>query len=137
MSVNRVILGGLVGGVVMNVLSAIIHIGLLERRYAVLQSQNVFRTDPRLPFLPLWMVLLFAIAIGLTWLYAAARGRLGPGPRTALSVGLVVGLVAALPSGLSQFSWSYAGGVVVLWNAIDTIAGCALGTLAGGWIYKE
>ena len=137
MNYGRIVLGGIVGGVVYNVVGIVVNMIALGERYKILQDQRIFRVEPRLPFLPIYILIIFAISIGLVWLYAAVRPRLGPGPGTALTVGLLVGLIHAVPAAIAQFSWSYAGGVVSLWQAIETVAGSALATLAGAWAYRE
>jgi hypothetical protein len=137
MKVGRIVLGGIVGGIAFNVVSMAINILALGRRYEILQAQEVFRKEPRLPFLPLWLLVIFAVSIGLVWLYAAARPRLGPGPKTALLVGVTVGLIAGIPHPMAQYSWSYQGGFVSLFQAIEFVLGCAVATLAGAWVYKE
>ena len=133
----RVLIGGIVGGIVFNVVSIAFNFGIQMKRYLILQDQGAMHREPRVPFLPLWMLTLFLVSIGLVWLYAAARPRLGPGPRTALCVGLVVGLIGALPGNLCVFSWTHVGGFVSLFWEIEMIVGCAAATLAGGWVYKE
>lgn len=137
MNIKRVVLGGLLGGVVANLVSMIIGLALLMPRYELLQKSGIFRAEPRLPFAPLWILLLLVIPIGLVWLYAAARPRLGPGPVTALRIGLTVGLIAGLPYNMAAYAWSYEGGFVALWHAIDTMAGYTLATLVGAWFYRE
>lgn len=137
MNYGRILLGGLVGGVVFNVVSFALELGVLMERYAVLQGMGFFRKEPRLPFIFLWMVALFLVSIGLVWLYAAARPRFGPGPGTAVCVGLVAGLIATIPPSLVTYSWTYTGGCVTgLW-ALETVVGSIAATLAGGWLYKE
>ena len=137
MNMSRVVLGGVVGGVVYNIVSIIVNVVALADRYTLLQSNHILRTDPRIPFLPIWIVLLFLVSIGLVWLYAAARPRLGPGPKTAFCVGITAGLIAGLPGNLAQFSWSQVGGFVSACWAVETIAGCTLATITGAWVYKE
>lgn len=137
MNYGRIALGGIVGGIVYTVVSMAVNVGALGSRYELLQQRGIFRVEPRLPFLPIYIVLLVVVSMGLVWLYAAARTRLGPGPGTAFSVGVMVGLIGTLPPALAQFSWSHVGGFVSLWHAIEHVAGCALATLAGAWVYKE
>lgn len=137
MNYPRILLGGVVGGIAYNAVSFVINAFMLMPRYDMLVKQEVFRAEPRLPFMALYPLLLFLVSIGLVWLYAAVRPRLGPGPGTALSVGLVVGLIQALPVNLALYSWSYAGGFVSMGWALEYILGCALATLAGGWLYRE
>ena len=137
MNTGRIFLGGIAGGVAFNAVSMAINIAALGDRYALLQSQEVFRKEPRLPFVPLWLLAIFLVSIGLVWLYAAARQRLGPGPRTAMMIGLTVGLIAGVPHPMAQYAWSYQGGFVSLFQAIEFVAGCTAATLVGAWVYKE
>lgn len=136
MNGKRVLMGGLVGGLVYNAVSFLINAHLLMPRYQILHDQGHLRQEPRLPF-ALYCLLLFVVSIGLVWLYAAARTHLGPGPRSALLVGLVVGLIAGVPMGLVEYSWGYYGGYVSLWWTLDRVLGSALATLVGGWVYKD
>jgi len=137
MNYGRIVLGGIVGGIAYTIVSIVVNMAALGARYELLQGKNVFRAEPRLPFLPIYILLLLAVSIGLVWLYAAARTRLGPGPKTALTVGLLVGLIAAVPHALAQYCWSYVGGFVSLWQGIEVIVGSVLATLVGGWMYRE
>ena len=110
MNYGRIVLGGIVGGVASNVVSIAINAGILGARYEALMKKGVFPAEPRLPFMAVWTAVLFLVAIGLVWLYAAARGTLGPGPKTAFAVGLGVGLIAAVPSFIVHYSWTQFGG---------------------------
>ena len=137
MNYARILLGGIVGGVAFNIVSFAINVGILGSRYAMLQEMGIFRKDPRVPFLPLWLLMLFLVSIGLVWFYAAVRPRLGPGPKTALTVGLLVGLLGALPRNFSGFAWAYTGGYLALFWTLDMVVGCMAATFVGAWLYKE
>jgi hypothetical protein len=52
-------------------------------------------------------------------------------------VGLTVGVIAALPHAWVNFCWTYLGGFVSMWGAIGMVAGCAIATLVGAWLYRE
>ena len=137
MNYGRIVLGGIAGGVAYNLVSIVVNVAALAGRYQLLQSQRVYRAEPRLPFMPIYILLLFVLSIGLVWLYAVARPRLGPGPATALKVGLAFGLLAAVPHALAQYCWTFAGGVVSLWQGIETVLGSTAATLVGAWLYRE
>jgi hypothetical protein len=137
MNMRRVVGGGIAGGVALNLYWMLFSIFVLGGRYEILQAQGVFRKEPRVFFLPVWLLVLFLVSIGLVWLYAAARTRLGPGPVTALKVGLVTGLIAGVPLSTASYAWSYQGGFVSLGQTLQMILGCVLATLVGGWVYKE
>src|SRR5258705_363148 len=64
---------------------------------------------PRFPFAPGWVVLMLVMGFALVWLYAAVRPRLGPGPRTAITVGIVAGIISALPDNLANAAWGVSG----------------------------
>ncbi len=137
MNRGRIVLGGLLGGIVFNVVSILVNVVVLAGRYRILIDAGVMRGNPRGAFMAVHPLLLFLAGIGLTWLYAAARPRLGAGPRSALQVGLLAGLITSLPSNYAQFAWSHAGGFVSAWWTVEMAAGCALATLAGAWVYRE
>ena len=137
MNRGRILLGGLLGGLIFNIVSLLVNLVVLKDNYKVLTDAGVFRAEPRGPFMAVHPLILFLSGIGLTWLYAAARPRLGPGPKTALQVGLLAGLVTSLPSNFAQFAWTHSGGTVAMWWTIEMAVGCALATLAGAWVYRE
>lgn len=137
MNRGRIVMGGLLGGLVFFVVSILVNVVVLADRYKILIDAGVMRADPRGAFMAVHPLLLLLAGIGLTWLYAAARPRLGPGPRSALQVGLLAGLVTSLPSNFAQFAWTHAGGYVSMWWTIEMAVGCSLATLAGAWVYRE
>ena len=137
MNRGGILLGGIVGGIVFNIVAFVINGPVLGTRFLILRGAHVLRENPRGPFMPVYPLLIFAISIALVWLYAAARPRLGPGPATALKIGIVAGLIGSIPSNFAEYSWAYTGGYVAMWWTIQMVAGCALATFFGAWVYKE
>jgi Mg/Co/Ni transporter MgtE len=80
---------------------------------------------------------LFLLTYILTWVYVSVRATLGPGPITALRVGLLMGFVMAFPLGLSMATWVPFSRAIVLGWMIDLWVGSILATLVSGWLYKE
>ncbi len=136
-NLKRVIVGGLVAGLVMNVISFVINGIVLAERYAAMGKAGHLLTEPRLLFMPLYLVFLFAEGIVLAFLYAAARPRFGPGPRTALLVGLAVAFPAAFLPNYTQAAWSAVGRFIPLMWMIDSGLACVAGTLVAGALYRE
>ena len=134
---GRVLLGGVVAGLVMMVLTFLDNSLLLMPRMTRLMDDHKLLPTPRLPFLPLWLLILLLLGIALVWLYAAVRPRLGPGPRTALLVGLVVGLLAGVPENFVSACWQPMGRLLPFMWMVERIVGCVLGTLVGAWLYRE
>lgn len=134
---KRVLLGGLVGGVAFTLIDTAFQFGLLMQRYKGLQARGIFYEQPKIPFfIGFWILMLFAASIAGTWLYAAAREKLGPGPKTALLIGFVLGLLMGLPTDTALAAWSLAGRYVALVWCIDFVVGMTVATLVGSWIYR-
>ncbi|HVP38307.1 MAG TPA: hypothetical protein VMS93_03900 [Candidatus Saccharimonadales bacterium] len=134
---GRVFLGGLVAGLVLNVVSILDNTVLLTRRLQWVIEEHHMLATPRLPFIPIWVVLMFLLGIAMVWLYALARERLGPGPGTAFKVGLVAGLIAGVPANFSMASWGMMGRLLPCMWMLEMVVGGVLGTLLGAWTYKE
>lgn len=94
-NLKGVIVGGLVAGVVLNVVDYILFgVVLKADMAAAMQALG----KPPIPdsLIPWFVVLDFLYGIFLVWLYAAIRPRFGPGPRTAIKAGLVSWVVSGL-----------------------------------------
>lgn len=89
--------------------------------------------------MPLAVFILRGVSLGLLCLllYAAVRPRLGAGPKTAVTAGILVFLVGTLfpPFGLTMQAFAPAQLLLetIIWNAIQL----PLATVAGAWLYRE
>ncbi len=137
MNTKRIVIAGIGAGVVVWIVDCIANAVVLRERFPLLVKAGVFLEKPRLPFFPLWTLVMLGLGFGLAWLYAAVRPRLGPGPKTAATLGFVVGLMIYLPSNLAQASWSAAGRFVPLVWLIFGVIGTTAGALVAGALYKE
>ena len=141
MSINRgrVYLGGLAGSVVWflwSFVSGQVIIG--DARYMAAQNAGVFLKESRYPFfVAQWFVILLLSSIILAHLYAWSRQTLGPGPGSAVKLGMVVGFVASFPLNFAQAAWSVLDRRFPLGWMLDIWVGCILATLVAGWLYKE
>lgn len=131
----RVLLGGLLAGVIINVFE-IVWSGIVLRE----QWQAAMRAiNHPLPAAAAWIFALEALGMGIAavWLYAALRPRFGPGPKTAALAGLGYWVIGcALPAvGIGQ-----TGLFPVRLLAITNLGGLVeivLATLVGASLYKE
>jgi len=137
----RVLVGGLVAGLVMNVSEAILHAGVLGADGAKLLEDWTrlgLPMDIR-PSLLFWLVgITFVLGILAVWTYAAIRPRFGAGPKTALYAGLAVWAMSYL------YAAVYIDAGIVVWPPKLTWLPVAWGlveipvaTLLGAWVYKE
>ncbi len=135
---KRVLLGGLAGGVVWIVWSAIINVVILGPRYEAIQGAGGLLREPRYPFfLPVYFLTLILIGYILAWLYAGVRGTYGAGPKTALAVGILVGFAAAFPLNFSTAAWAPIARIFPLWWMVELWVGAILAALVAGWLYRD
>jgi hypothetical protein len=133
----RVWLGGFVGGVVWTAWSFFVQtrIGPL---YEAMQKQGLFLKESRYPFfVGQWIVMVFVMSILLAYLYAWSRATAGPGIRTALRIGMIVGFCAGVPGNFAQASWSPIPRMLPLGWMLEMWIGAILATVVAGWLYKD
>jgi len=135
----RMLAGGAVAGLIMNVSEAVLHAGILGT-----DSEQLYKTlniPPPSPAanVPVLIGAAFLIGFAAVWLYAAIRPRFGPGPRTAVIAGVAVWILSHVWSGV-YLANGYAGiiptrlaWIPVIWGLFEAI----LATLAGAALYKE
>ena len=134
---TRVILGGLLAGLIINVIEFLVN-GLLLGTMWADAMKALSRTAPTdlLPQIA-FNVAGFALGILALWFYAHLRAIYGPGPRTAVITGIAVWIPGSLlamvgPAALHLFRYRLVAiGVVV--GLVEIV----LGTVAGAWLYKE
>ena len=133
---GRVVWGGLLAGLVLNVVDAIVYGKWLAPDYAA-AMQALGKPGSMSSLIPLFVVLDFVYGIGLLWMYAAIRPRFGAGPKTAVIAGvalwffvILLHAVGEAPMGLFP-SRLYTIGVIV-----GLVQYAAAGAV-GGYVYKE
>lgn len=135
---GRVIGGGLLAGVVINVVDGVTNGGILNARWA--EETKRLGIDmaggAQSQSLAGWLTFGFLCGIVLVWLYASIRPRYGPGPRTALIAGLAVWFITRLAFSAWWFSGLYSFGLVGA-SAVGGLVAAIAGGLAGCALYKE
>jgi hypothetical protein len=133
----RVLLGGIAGGVVW--IAWGFFVGIRQAPYyEAMQKQGLFLKEPRYAlFTPIWIVLIFVMSILIAYLYANARATAGPGPKTALKIGMIVGFCAGVPDNLAQATWSPVPQLLPLGWMLDMWGGAMLAAVVAGFLYKE
>jgi hypothetical protein len=133
----RVLLGGIAGGVVWTAWG--LFVGIRQAPlYAAMQQKGLFLKEPRYSlFTPIWIVLIFVMSILIAYLYACARGTAGPGLKTAVKVGMIVGFCAGVPGNFGQAAWSPIPRMLPLGWMLDMWVGSILAAVVAGFLYKE
>jgi hypothetical protein len=135
---GKVIVGGLVAGVVANAIDFVTNTYVLAPDWAAFaQGHNL---DPNAMNSPAvaatWITVDFLFGWLMVWTYAAVRPRLGPGVSTALIVGLVIYLAPTLVLfGFTQM------GLMTMTMFVKGSCGAIVATLAaavaGAAVYTE
>lgn len=135
---GRVWLGAIVGSIVWFLWSGFINFAVLAPRYAEAQQAGLFLKESRYPFYAgQWFILLLILSVILAWVYAGVRGTYGPGPKTALKVGLLLGFAAGFPICFSIAAWSPMDRHFPLWWMLELWVGSILSVFVSAWLYRE
>jgi hypothetical protein len=134
---RRVLIGALGGTLIWIAWSILVEWGVLMKRYPEAQAANQLLVNPRYPlFFFLWIVNFFLLSWILAWLYANLRETQGPGPKTALKLGLMFGFGSGFPMALYLASWSTLDRTFAAWWCLELWVGAILSVIVSGWLYK-
>ncbi|HEV2199334.1 MAG TPA: hypothetical protein VGR73_05915 [Bryobacteraceae bacterium] len=136
-NMNRVVLGGLVAGIVADVLGYLVDGVLLAPQWAdgmKALGRPEFTMNQWIGF----NLLGLASGIFAIWLYAAIRPRYGAGPRTAILAGVAVWVIGTLlpNAALMGVSGFFALNLTLL-TTLGGIVELVAGALAGAALYQE
>jgi hypothetical protein len=133
---RRVLLGGLVAGLVINIGEYLLNEVVLVR-----QMEETFRRfnmpRPGANFIAVAVFLTLLLGIVIVLLYAMIRHRFGPGPRTAIVAGLIVWfcvyVYAGILSGALFAIPVHLLALGIVWGLVEY----SFGAVLGAWVYKE
>jgi hypothetical protein len=132
----RVLLGGLVAGIILNIGEFVLN-GIILAPHIEADMKRMNITPPGAGFGLLAVTLTFVFGILAVLLYALIRARLGSGPKTALVTALIVWFCVYAYSGTINMLLINVPPRLILmilaWGLIEY----PLGILAGASIYKE
>ena len=133
---GRVVLGGLLAGLVINISESVLNgVVLGEEMNAMMAAMN--KPPINGSMIGLFVLLGFGLGVVLIWLYAAIRPRLGPGIHTAICAGLTVWGLAYLYPNLFAFIIELFPrrvlAIQTVWGLVELIVAAT----AGAWLYRE
>ena len=133
---GRIILGGLLAGLVLNVGEYLLNdLVQCDQWQNAMSAMNL--PQPGGGAMAAMVVMMFLVGIFTIWLYAAIRPRYGAGPKTAICAGLAVWLIyCVLGFGATLIMGMFPVKLVLTaigWELVEM----PLAALAGGWLYKE
>jgi hypothetical protein len=134
---GRVLLGGILTGIVANILAFGGWYLFLERGWSAELAQLGRPIQMTVGLNVFWIVWYLLLGINATWLYAAARPRFGAGAKTAAIAGLAYWFFAYLLPTAAWGSLTKLSVGLLVRDVIITFVVIMVTTLVGGWLYRE
>jgi hypothetical protein len=132
---SRVLLGGLVAGVVIDLANYVLNTYVWAEQNAALMKALGVQLRPNA--IPIFLLEGLVLGIALVWAYAVARPRYGAGPKTAVITGLGIWVIGGVLPDIDL----WASGILPTQTlCIGILAGLVLIVLAsvvGAALYKE
>jgi uncharacterized membrane protein YgdD (TMEM256/DUF423 family) len=137
MNYGRVILGGLVAGLILNIGEFLFNGVIMANAMREWAATHNFPPEPTPTFFVAATVLTFALGIVLVWLYALIRPRTGPGPKTAVIAAIIMWFGICLYCGIIYALLleqpRHMVGIGIVWCLGEYV----IAAIAGAWLYKE
>jgi hypothetical protein len=135
-NVGRVVLGGLLAGLVLNIGEVLLNDVVFGSQMKVwFSAHNV--AEPGGSFVATAVTLTFVLGIVIVLTYALIRPRLGPGAKTAIVAGLIAWFAVYVYGGIINGAlFGFAAnllGISLVWGLVQY----TLAAIAGAWLYKE
>jgi hypothetical protein len=134
---GKVVVGGLLAGVVLNVVDFIVYGKVLAGDMAAAMQAQGKSPAAMDSLIPLFVVLDFVYGIGLVWLYAAIRPRFGAGPKTAVIAGVALWFFIFLLHALGEAPLGLFPQRVYTLGTIVGLFEVPVAAVVGAYLYKE
>jgi uncharacterized membrane protein len=136
MNYGRIILGGLVAGLIMNIGEFVLNTKVLGPQMMAFFTEHGFK-DPGTNFIIVAVVMTFLLGIVAVWLYALIRPRLSPGVKTAIVAAVLLWVAVYFYTGvINMFLFGISMNMMIIgfvWGLVEYI----IATIAGAWVYTE
>jgi hypothetical protein len=131
----RVILGGLVAGLIINIFEFILHGVIIAQDMAAATSA----LGKQVGGVQLCMFLAWGFLVGIfaVWLYAALRPLYGPGPKTALCAGSAVWGLGYLLASVTSIALNLFPLRIMIIGLAMGLVEVLVATLVGARLYRE
>jgi hypothetical protein len=131
----RVILGGIVAGVIINVFESVTNGVILTHDWQAAMTALGRTMEPSA--IAVFVIWGFLAGIAAVWLYAAARPRFGAGVKTALLSGFAFWIISYLLPNLGQWALHlFPHRLIAIGLAVGLVE-VLIGSVAGAALYKE
>lgn len=135
--VGRVLLGGLLAGVVINLSewfwNGVVFAKEIQDAMASINRPQAMESSAMVVYV-LWGFLVGILAV---WVYAAVRPRFGAGPKTALRTGLMLWLLVYVQASVGMAPLDLFPARLMLIGLPVSLVEIVVATMLGAWLYKE
>lgn len=134
-NLGRVILGGLLAGLIMNVSEAILNLYVVAEESAAIMERFGLEAVGGSQ-IAIFLAMTFVLGIIMVFLYAGLRPRFGAGAKTAVIAGVVVWLVAMMAAVADAVLGILPANLLILtgvWALVEMV----VASIAGAWLYRE
>ena len=136
MNYGRIIIGGLLAGLVMNIGEFLLNDMVIGTQMKAFFAEHGFK-EPGGSFIIVAVLMTFIVGIVAVWLYALIRPRVGAGPKAAIIAAVVLWFAVYLyPGVINMFLFGIPMNMMIIafvWGLVEYV----LATIAGAWAYKE
>jgi hypothetical protein len=135
-NLQKVLIGGLIAGVVLNVVDFVLYGVVLKDQMAAAMTAlgKQPMTNAQMP----WFVFLdFVAGVFLVWLYAAVRPRFGAGPATAAKAGIAGWFAGSLLVTLFMWPMHLMPQNIMILTTVVALVQWPLATVIGAKFYTE
>ncbi len=135
---GRVILGGLLAGLVVNIGETILNKGIIGKDWEeAMKALGKGEGAMSMSMIATFVALGFFLGIVILWVYAAIRSRYGAGPRTAIWAGLMTWLLAVFYPSVGWIVLDIFPARLIAIGGIWSFFEIPIAAVVGAWAYKE
>ena len=134
---TRVILGGLLAGVIINISEAVVNGLLLADRWAAAMEVQGRSSNFGALGNAIFILWGFLIALFGMWLYATIRPQFGAGPRTAVIAAVATWVPGSLLASMAPIAMDLFSRRLMVIGVVECLVELIVGVLLGAWLYKE
>jgi len=134
---NRVVLGGLVAGLIINAAEYLVNGVILQARWAAVMKglgKPEMMSGAQIAAFNIWGLLVGMFTV---WLYAAIRPRYGVGPKTAVCAGAAVWALGYLLASVAPMVLHILPRHLMAIGIAAGLIEMIVAALMGAWLYKE
>jgi hypothetical protein len=130
-----VFLGGLLAGLIINIFEYVLNGVVFASQWDAFMKALGRQMRPGA--IPFFIVSAFVAGIGVVWLYAVARPRLGAGPKTATLTGIAYWFFAYAIPAANHTAANLVPGHLTLTICLIMLVGVLIASVCGAMVYKE